>query len=83
MEVEIQPHHQLPCIVGTITVSKVAISGRCLFGLLLDGRAPGITAVDFSFVEQPHVQVDVEPFGVAISQLPGVHMLLRVWLPHC
>ncbi len=77
VELELKPSSGLPSIVGRISISRLHVSGRCLFGLQLQRQGPGITAIDFSFAEQPHIQLDLEPFGMAITQLPGVHMLLK------
>eukprot|EP00884_Botryococcus_braunii_P018621 jgi/Botrbrau1/5442/Bobra.182_1s0044.1 len=73
---ELTPSSLLPRVTGSITVSRVHISGRCTFRLHLKAN-PGVAAVDFCFAEQPHLELDVQPFGVVLSQVPGLQTLLQ------
>ncbi|KAK9808686.1 hypothetical protein WJX72_001889 [[Myrmecia] bisecta] len=67
----------LPAMTGRIEVTHLTVTGRCLLGFHLFSRPPGIKGLDFSFVQQPEIDVKFSPFGVTVTELPGVLMVLK------
>ena len=49
-----------------------------LIGLHLFSRAPGIKGVDMSFVHPPEVDMKFSPFGMTITEIPGILTALKV-----
>lgn len=71
-------HALLPRVSGRVAVTHVNMSGRMLIGLHLFSRAPGIKGVDMSFVHPPEVDMKFSPFGLTITEMPGILTALKV-----
>ena len=71
-------HALLPRVSGRVAVTHVNMSGRMLIGLHLFSRAPGVKGVDMSFVHPPEVDMKFSPFGMTITEIPGILTALKV-----
>ena len=72
-------HALLPRVSGRVAVTHVNMSGRMLIGLHLFSRAPGIKGIDMSFISPPEVDMKFSPFGMTITEIPGILTALKVW----
>lgn len=75
-------HALLPRVSGRVAVTHVNMSGRMLIGLHLFSRAPGIKGVDMSFIHPPEVDMKFSPFGMTITEIPGILTALKVRALH-
>ena len=71
-------HALLPRVSGRVAVTHVNMSGRMLIGLHLFSRAPGIKGIDMSFISPPEVDMKFSPFGMTITEIPGILTALKV-----
>lgn len=71
-------HALLPSVSGRVAATHLNVAGRMLIGLHLFSRAPGIKGVDVSFVHPPEVDVKFSPFGMTVTEIPGILNALKV-----
>ena len=73
-------HALLPRVSGRVAVTHLNIAGRVLMGFHLFSRAPGIKGVDVSFIHPPEIDVKFSPFGMTVTEIPGILNALKVHL---
>ncbi len=71
-------HALLPTLSGRVAVTHLNLTGRILIGLHLFSRAPGIKGLEVSFIAPPELDVKFSPFGVTVTEIPGVLSALKV-----
>ncbi len=71
-------HALLPRVSGRVAVTHLNIAGRVLIGFHLFSRAPGIKGVDVSFIHPPEIDVKFSPFGMTVTEIPGILNALKV-----
>ena len=71
-------HALLPTLSGRVAVTHLNLTGRILIGLHLFSRAPGIKGLEVSFITPPELDVKFSPFGVTVTEIPGVLSALKV-----
>ena len=74
-------HALLPTLSGRVAVTHLNLTGRILIGLHLFSRAPGIKGLEVSFITPPELDVKFSPFGVTVTEIPGVLSALKVRAP--
>lgn len=71
-------HALLPRVSGRVAVTHLNVAGRMLIGFHLFSRAPGIKGVDVSFLHPPEIDVKFSPFGMTVTEIPGILNALKV-----
>lgn len=71
-------HALLPRVSGRVAATHLNVAGRMLIGFHLFSRAPGIKGVDISFVHPPEIDVKFSPFGMTVTEIPGILNALKV-----
>ncbi|KAL3130535.1 hypothetical protein ABBQ38_008347 [Trebouxia sp. C0009 RCD-2024] len=70
-------HALLPRVSGRVAVTHLNVAGRMLIGFHLFSRAPGIKGVDVSFLHPPEIDVKFSPFGMTVTEIPGILNALK------
>ena len=73
-------HALLPRVSGRVAVTHLNLAGRMLIGFHLFSRAPGVKGVDISFIHPPEIDVKFSPFGMTVTEIPGILNALKVGL---
>ena len=69
----------LPVLTVHVAVTHFSLKGRCMLAVhLTPDAAPGVSSVDFSFAQPPQLDMDFEPFGLPVGDLPFVLDVLNV-----
>jgi len=77
MQAVITPKMKETGLTTRVKFSHLSIKGRVLLGLQLGSAPPGITSMNFSFVDAPEVDFQLKPLGVALTEIPGVMQYIR------
>ena len=73
-------HALLPRVSGRVAVTHLNLAGWFLIGVHLFSSAPGIKGGDISFIHPPEIDVKFSPFGMTVTEIPGILNALKVSL---
>ena len=75
--IRLKDTHLLKGVELVMDVTGMRLDGTLLMGMRFAPRPPGVMGGEMSFAEEPNFDFELRPFGVPISDFPGISEWLQ------